>query len=146
MTTWGGTYIKGTIFKMQTDGNGYALLHEFAGGADDGAKPCGSLILSGSTLFGMTNSGGNNLSGTIFKLQTDGSSYAVLHEFAGGISDGKYPWGDLLLCGSTLFGMTLLGGKDDSGTIFNIETDGTSYSLLHEFAGGVGDGKIPAGP
>ena len=39
---------------MQTDGSGFAVLHGFAGGADDGKKPYGSLILSGSTLYGMT--------------------------------------------------------------------------------------------
>lgn len=145
MTTSGGPGARGTIFKIQPDGSGYVLLHEFAGGADDGEHPNGSLLLSGSTLFGMTAGGGDGLYGTVFKLQTDGSGYALLYEFAGGAVDGKYPKGDLVLCDSTLFGMTLSGGNKDSGTIFRIGTDGAGYTILHEFSGGDGDGKFPYG-
>ena len=45
---------------------GITLLHEFAGG--DGIWPTGSLTLSGSTLYGMTEHGGDYNQGVIFAL------------------------------------------------------------------------------
>ncbi len=141
----GGDYDKGTIYKLQTDGNVFALLHEFAGGAADGMYPGESLIISDSTLYGMSIYGGDSNLGTIFKVTTSGSGFTLLHEFAGGAADGAYPWGDLILSGSTLFGMPIYGGDSNLGIVFKIETDGSSFSLLHEFAGGANDGSQPHG-
>jgi len=145
MTSMGGDSGNGTIFMIQTDGTSFALLHEFIGGAEDGAYPYGSLILFGSTLYGMTSLGGDSNFGTIFKIQTDGSGFALLHSFTGGTLDGKWPQGSLIISGTTLFGMTCFGGDSDRGTIFKIETDGTGFALLHEFIGGVDDGQSPEG-
>jgi uncharacterized repeat protein (TIGR03803 family) len=50
---------------------GITLLHEFAGGADDGRYPHGSLTLSGSTLYGMTSVGGDSDYGTVFALEIE---------------------------------------------------------------------------
>jgi uncharacterized repeat protein (TIGR03803 family) len=145
MTNYGGNYDKGTVFKIQTDGSGFALLHEFAGGAADGASPRGSLILSGTTLYGMTQYGGDSNMGTVFKIQTNGSGFILLHEFAGGAADGAYPYDSLILSDTTLYGMTENGGNSDYGAIFKIETDGCSFALLHGFAGGADDGAYPKG-
>jgi len=143
MTSNGGDNSMGTIFKIQTNGTGFSLLHEFAGGAADGAIPYGSLILSGSTLYGMTSDGGDSSMGTIFKIQTNGTGFTLLHEFAGGAADGAIPHGSLILSGSTLYGMTFNGGDYGYGTIFTIQTNGTGFSLLHEFTGGTADGAEP---
>ncbi len=143
MTWRGGDKNKGTVFKMDTDGAGFILLHEFAGGEGDGSSPFGSLTLDGSTLYGMTCEGGDINHGTLFKIATDGSGFALLHKFAGGADDGKYPYGSLILDGSTLYGMTCRGGDDNNGTIFKISTDGSGYALLRKFAGGIEDGAWP---
>ncbi|HSQ35474.1 MAG TPA: choice-of-anchor tandem repeat GloVer-containing protein, partial [Candidatus Binatia bacterium] len=145
MTQKGGINNKGTIFKIETNGTGFTLLHEFAGGSDDGAYPYGSLIISGPTLFGMTENGGAGDQGTIFKIQADGSGFSLKHSFAGGSADGALPKGDLLISGSTLFGMTRKGGGSDNGTIFKIQINGTGFALLHQFAGGPADGGEPWG-
>ena len=139
----GGSQSFGTIFRIDVDGSNYTNLHEFAGGIGDGKYPMASLILSGSTLYGTTGSGGSNDFGTVFKIDVDGSNYTNLHEFTGGTSDGKSPYGSLLLSGSTLYGMTVAGGNNDSGTVFKIDVDGSNYTNLHDFAGGAGDGKSP---
>jgi len=144
MTEDGGDNDKGVVFKVNTDGSGYGLLHEFAGGVDDGRRPCGSLILSGSTLYGMTNGGGVFDRGVVFNMNTDGSGFGLLHEF-GGADDGEHPWGWLTLSGSTLYGMTCVGGNNDFGVVFRVNTDGNDYGLLHKFAGGVDDGRNPYG-
>ncbi len=145
MTSGGGSGEYGTIFKMETDGSGYDLLHEFTGSADDGSYPCGTLIISGSTLYGMTAYGGDYGSGTVFKMETDGSGFTLLHEFAGATADGEYPHKSLLLSGSTLFGMTSQGGSSRRGIIFKVEIDGNGYSVLHEFTGSTDDGESPQG-
>ena len=145
MTKSGGGSDLGTIFKVQADGTGFTLLHSFVGGATDGANPLGSLILSGSTLFGMTGKGGGRDLGTVFKIGTNGSGFIMMHSFAGGAADGANPNGSLVLSGSTLYGMTCNGGSTDFGTIFKIGTGGTGFILLHEFSGGTNDGKMPRG-
>ena len=95
------------------------------------------------SLYGMTFSGGSAGKGVVFRVGTDGTGYTVLHAFVGGSADGDEPEGGLLLVGSTLYGMTQLGGTDALGTIFGINTDGSDFSIVHSFAGGPGDGASP---
>ena len=145
ISSGGGSSDAGTIFKVGTDGSGYQLLHNFAGGASDGADPFGALTLSGSTLYGMSSDGGSNGFGTIFSMGTDGSGFQLLRSFAGGAGDGRTPYDSLALSGSTLYGMSFYGGSSDFGTIFSIGTDGSGFQLLRNFAGGVSDGSFPRG-
>ncbi|MGA3283718.1 MAG: choice-of-anchor tandem repeat GloVer-containing protein [Verrucomicrobiota bacterium] len=112
----------------------YRVLHHFAGGTNDGATPFGDLIQSGPILYGTTSAGGTNGSGTIFQINTDNNNFKLLHSFAGGTKDGAWPWGSLLLSGSTLYGMTCYGGISDNGTVFQINTDGSGYWVMHKFA------------
>jgi uncharacterized repeat protein (TIGR03803 family) len=117
MATMGGAYNSGTVFSIGTDGSGYKDLLDFSG--TNGALPQGSLILSGSTLYGMTEEGGANDLGTIFSVDTDGGSYTDLLDFTG--ANGRQPYGDLTLDGSTLFGMTSAGGAYGEGTVFSLQ-------------------------
>jgi uncharacterized repeat protein (TIGR03803 family) len=56
----------GTIFQNNTDGSWLQVPHSFMGGANDGSSHQGSFTLLGSTVYGMTFSGGANNDGTIF--------------------------------------------------------------------------------
>jgi len=145
MTERGGSNDHGVIFKINTDGSSYTILHKFVGGDDEGRKPSGSLTLFGSTLYGMTYGGGAGDDGVIFRMNTDGSSYTNLHKFVGGDDDGRNPSGSLTLSGSTLYGMTYGGGATDVGVIFRMNTDGNSYTNLHAFVGATEDGRNPYG-
>ncbi len=49
---------------------------------DDGAGPGARLVLSGGTLYGTTEGGGHYGSGTLFKMDTNGNGFKVLHSFA----------------------------------------------------------------
>ncbi len=146
--TSGGCTGYGTIFKINTDGSGFQTLYDFssASGAN-GAYPNGSVILAGSTLYGMTTGGGSGQGGTIFRINTDGSNFQVLKHFQGYPSHatGNNPFGSLTLAGSTLYGMSVAGGAGDSGVIFQLNTDGSGYQILHSFGGGTGDGSYPLG-
>jgi len=146
LTSGGGSNGWGTVFRMDTNGAGYTNLHSFANVTTDGRSPYGSLALGGATLYGMTTYAGNYNNGVVFKLNTDGTGYTVLHHFAGGTTDGKQPfYGSLVLSGSTLYGMTQFGGTSDKGVIFKLNINGDNYGfgLLHSFAGGANDGNKP---
>jgi len=129
MTTFGGANDKGVVFKVNTDGTGYAKLLDFDG-ANNGSKPYGSLIISGSVLYGMTTFGGTNDKGVIFKISTTGS-YTKLYDF----NYGANPYGSLVLSGSTLYGVTRNGNTIDLGTLFKINIDGTGFYSIKEFTG-----------
>ena len=144
-TVYGGAHGSGTVYKVQTDGTGFAILHSFAGGSGDGNNPYGALILDGSNLYGMTLAGGAGDKGTIFKILTNGTGFQVLREFTGAPDDGRTPGGSLILSGTTLYGMTAYGGDSDKGTVFKIQTGGTGFAILHHFAGGIADGRFPEG-
>jgi uncharacterized repeat protein (TIGR03803 family) len=69
MTSVGGASNYGAVFRVNTDGCSYTNLHAFTVSAGDGASPSrGSLLLSGSTLYGMTYYGGTNNEGVVFAL------------------------------------------------------------------------------
>ncbi len=143
MTQGGGANGKGTIFKFDTTKNAETVLYSFAGGKNDGAIPLGSLILSGTTLYGMTDSGGANGKGTIFKFDTTKNAEKVLYSFAGGTNDGEDPIGSLTLSGTTLYGMTGMGGANGNGTIFMFHTKTKVETVLYSFGSVTNDGAHP---
>jgi uncharacterized repeat protein (TIGR03803 family) len=143
MTEMGGNGIgfgNGTIFSISTSGTSFQDLHLF--NWIDGSFPEGSLLLNGSTLYGMTSGGGSSNKGTIFSISTSGTGFQDLYSFSG--TDGATPIGSLLLSGSTLYGMTENGGGiNNDGTIFSINISGTGFQDLHSFNGT--DGINPMG-
>ena len=145
MTTRGGESNIGTVFKVNADGSGFAVLHAFMSSSCDGSRPYGSLLLSGSTLYGMAASENTPDSGTIFRIETDGSGFRVLHTFTG--NEGKWPYDTLIQSGEQLYGMTTYGAGpgDGGGSIFRMNTDGTGFQLLHTFSRGNGDRWAPHG-
>jgi uncharacterized repeat protein (TIGR03803 family) len=142
MTEYGGIKDTGTIFKIKPDGSGYVKLLDFTGFAN-GSRPHGSLISDGTFLYGTTMNGGINNLGTIFKIKTDGSGYVKLLDFAN-VTNGSNPSGSLIFDGSFLYGVTGYGGIKDSGTIYKIKPDGSSYVKIFDFAGDT-NGTVPYG-
>lgn len=159
---------RGTVFKLNTDGSGFTILHTFVAtnyvpplegpGFEpaytnvDGALPA-SLMVSDEWLYGTTYWGGANGNGTVFKLRLDGSSFAVLHDFGAtkanqsGVytnSGGAHPiqFSGLKLWGNTLFGTTFIGGKSGNGTVFALRTNGTAYTVIHDFSATSGPNSV----
>ena len=147
----GGTNGYGTVFALGTNGTGFTTLHTFTAltmvtsNNSDGANPYAGLMLSGSTLYGTTQFGGTNATGTLFALNPNGSSFTNLHNFAVAArnaanyltnSDGANTRARLILSGSTLFGTATFGGTNSFGTVFALQTNGTAFTTLHQFANG----------
>ena len=145
-TSFGGTNGTGTIYKINTDGGGFQLLHSFGGGGgpSDGYFPQCSLVTDGTNLFGMATTSQLG-SGTIFRIGTNGFGYTTLHNFGPGVNDGASPQGSLTVSGGSLYGMTQMGGSLSSGTLFEINTDGSGFHLVHSFTGLTTDGAYPYG-
>jgi uncharacterized repeat protein (TIGR03803 family) len=149
----GGDYGYGTVFSLNTNGTAFTTLYDFADGSD-GAAPYAGLILSGNTLYGTAERGGDYGYGTVFSLNTDGTGFTTLYSFTattgtlgldrkGTNSDGAYPEAGLVLSGNTLFGTAAWGGSSGFGTVFSLNTNGTGFTTLHSFADG-SDGAVPA--
>ncbi|HTB06657.1 MAG TPA: choice-of-anchor tandem repeat GloVer-containing protein [Bacteroidia bacterium] len=135
----GGTYGRGCVFSIDTNGNGFKPLIYF--NDTNGATPYGSLVLSNGKLFGMTMNGGADSDGCIFSIDTDGSRYKRLHDFDG--FHGANPVGSLILSENILYGMARYGGAYGWGCIFSIDTNGNNYIDLFDFHDS--DGAFPEG-
>ena len=199
-TASGGSSGNGTIFSINVDASGFKTLHMFASGSgswpnltnSDGAKPWGELAFSGETLYGVTESGGSNgsgtlfainvsgteftnlysfspdasepnsviisgdtlygttyagtnVSGTIFAIKTDGTHFTNLHSFSRTEMNGAFPFAGLTLSGKTLYGTTSAGGSNNSGTVFAINTNGTEFTILHDFNARIDGGSPESG-
>jgi uncharacterized repeat protein (TIGR03803 family) len=144
MATGGGASGLGTVFKMQSDGNGYQILHDF-NGAPDGSNPFGGLTqATNGALYGVTHLGGTNNQGCIFTIQTNGTGYQILYSFTNN-PDGATPQ-ETLIQGSdgALYGTTYNGGTSNRGVIFKIQLNGSGYQILHTFTNNP-DGANPRG-
>ncbi len=116
------------MFKINTDGTGFEIIHTFNPNAD-GGDPA-SLALSGTTLYGTAFGYGRLGNGTVFTLNTDGTAFRVLYTFMG---DSAHPRSRLLLADNMLYTTTVEGGWGD-GTVFAISTDGSFHDVLYNFA------------
>jgi uncharacterized repeat protein (TIGR03803 family) len=138
----GGTHGQGIVFKMSLDGT-ETVLHSFVGGPTEGCYPRGSLIqASDGNLYGMTNGGCTVGLSAVFKMALNGTE-TILHQF-GGPGDGIGAAGYLIQANDgNFYGMTVGGGANHNGTVFQMTPDGTE-TVLHSFTGGT-DGYEPYG-
>jgi len=132
----------------------YTTLHSFTSSSSNGRYPAAGLILSGNSLYGTARQGASFGRGTVFKVNTDGTSFTNLHSFTAGNfisssvytnSDGANPYAGLILSGNTLYGTARQGGSSGNGTVFKVNTDGTGFTTLHSFIGGSGGSQPQAG-
>ena len=139
----------GVVFRIGPDGSGYATIHHFAGGANDGSFPGGTLLQGyDGNFYGTTVNGGAHGAGVVFRISPSGS-YTNLYSFGSVPADGSQPNGLLQGSDGNFYGTTLVGGSNGFGTVFRINPDGGNYSVLHRFAGGYyygnDDGRLPYG-
>jgi uncharacterized delta-60 repeat protein len=136
---------KGNVFKMNMDGSGFRVLHEFTGGANDGWKPWSGLAISGEMIYGSTVYGGprGEGGGVIYEMNLDGGGFRILHAF-GEPGDGFGGSTSPILVGDTLYGLTRWGGNG-TGTIYSYNTTTEVYTQLYRFAASSSNGNAPLG-
>ena len=142
-TNWVGY---GVVFKVNTDGSGYAVLKSFTAAMARVRGEAWSWLAARS--MGRRAEGSGDLTdGVVFKVNTDGSGYAVLKSFNG--SDGALPYAEPGLGGQHALwddrnkaatGAVLVSRW--TGVVFKVNTDGSGYTVLKNFTGSDGSGPV----
>jgi uncharacterized repeat protein (TIGR03803 family) len=137
-TYHGGNSGNGTIFAVKTDSTGFTNLHNFAGGANEGAHPEAGLVLVDNMLYGTTAFGGSGGNGTLFAINTNGTGFTNLHNFTllsqGTNSDGAMPKCALAGSGNMLYGTATGGGINGNGTVFSLSIGSTQFTTVYSFS------------
>jgi uncharacterized repeat protein (TIGR03803 family) len=137
-TSYGGTDLAGTVFKVETGGTGFQTLHNFTGLGTQGFFPVAPLARVGATLYGTTAYGGANDLGSVFRVGTGGTGFQTLGSFDG--TNGAIPSAGLTAdAAGVLYGATGYGGSGASpdGTLFRLDPNGPTPAItpLVNFSG-----------
>jgi len=139
----------GTVFKITPQG-GLTTLYNFCSQTNctDGGNPASSLILGDDgDLYGMTNVGGANNYGTIFKVTLDGT-LTTLHSFDGtdGFCGGQCP-PMVQAPNGDFYGVADAGGTGGGNGVFFRMTPSGIYTVLYNFCSqpNCADGGSPFG-
>ncbi len=134
----------GTVFALDEKTGNKTILYTFTGGQDGGA-PNGSLFhLKGNLLYGTTIRGGAHDAGVAFVIDRKTGVETVLHSF-GGANDGASPTPGLINVNGTLYGTTEDGGAHNGGTVFTLDPQTGSETVVYSFCGQANctDGEHP---
>ncbi len=96
-------------------------------------------------LYGTTGYGGSNNNGTIFKVNTTGTSYVPLFNFDAANSGPYLPTAALTLSSfdGNFYGTTAGGGTFNYGTLFRFNASTKTLTILHDFTS---TESSPSGP
>jgi uncharacterized repeat protein (TIGR03803 family) len=144
----GGTNHTGAAFGIDHSTGRFTMRYSFPpfSTSNSGNRPEGSLLYYNGYLYGMTNAGGQNYMGVIYKIEPATGNETDLYNFQGvSAGDGKWPMGGFIQLNGVLYGMTTWGGDtstDGDGTIFKFDPSSATETVLYRFKGG-SDGSGP---
>jgi uncharacterized repeat protein (TIGR03803 family) len=126
----------GNIFAVHKDGSGFVILKQCTLAGGNG--PIGRLAIDANgTLYGVTEKGGANNLGTVFRMNRVNATtyiYSVIHDFAGGANSGSSPAsGPMLASDGNLYGTTPFGGSF-TGVVYKIVDPGNGafFTIIKE--------------
>lgn len=131
LTKNGGANDLGVIFCFDPAANTYIDLYDFDG--INGSNPYSGLIqATDGNLYGTTNTGGANNSGTIFRFDPNINIYTDIVDF--NVLNGSFPQRGLLQAtNGKLYGTTNNGGTDSLGVFFSYDIFLNAYSKIADF-------------
>jgi uncharacterized repeat protein (TIGR03803 family) len=141
ITYMGGASGYGTVYELSKSGR-FEVLHSFAGGTTDGCYPEGTLLMDADgNLYGTATECGSSGNGIVWRVSKNGTE-TVLHNFAGGSSDGAIPAAGVIMdAKGNLYGTTYEGGTQGDGTVYELSEKGI-LTVLYSFTGSDGIGPI----
>ena len=103
----------------------HKTLHNFKEDGHDGFSLRGDLRFDSSgNLYGTTEAGGSEDSGTVFDLTPNGDgtwTEKILHQFKNDGQDGRGPSAGVIFdANGNLYGTTVVGGAHGGGTVFEV--------------------------
>jgi len=139
----------GVLFRVNTDGSDFTILRHFDSQQDGAWMSAAPMQDADGVLYGVLRNGGTPTlgeggSGTVFRMNADGSGFKVLHIFITPVlvpasTDGWDPRDTLTEGpGGMIYGTTAHGGTAGGGTLFRIGKDGSGYQIIRHFQS---DGK-----
>ena len=152
-TVHGGTDVAnqiGTTYEITDTAGSYASTPTFLTNIPTGLNtlvgvPNLSADANGD-LFGLEITGGANSLGAVVEFPAGGGAAVTLATTFPGGAGGANPGGRLLVDASgNLFGTTLSGGANGSGTVFEIKKTGNSYAATPTVLASFGSGITPSG-
>ena len=147
---WGATFVGGSngggsIFKTNDSGDNISNVRSFLNNASgDASSALPIMQASNGIIYGMTNRGGDNKRGTIYKYDIASSTYTKLVDFDK-TNKGSEPFGYLIQASNgKLYGMTPKGGLHGSGVIFQYNITTNTFIKKFDF-GTTNTGEHPMG-
>lgn len=140
-TAAGGTSTGGVVFQMTTAGKTVVLVNFDTVHEANGATPFAGVVQgSDGFLYGVASVGGANGVGTLFKVSTKGTGFAVLHDFATATGDSPLST-PLLHTNGKIYGVTFHGGSHAAyGAIYSFDAGLKPFvSQFVYYSGKVGD-------
>ena len=134
MTQWGGDGA-GVIFKTDLNGENQEVIYKFSG-MEGGTRPSSYKLCRASNgkFYGTAHSGGVNNGGVIYEFDQSTNTYTKLYDFVFVGTGGSNPY-----CGVTqasngkLYGLTVNGGLNNDGTIYEFDLSTKTYTKLYDF-------------
>lgn len=130
-TTLGGSNDGGTIYS--TDGFGQNFSTEFSFEKLNIINPMGGFVeANDGYYYALSQNGGTELSGTIFRMDPSTESIEVVYSFSS--SGPNFPIGNLkLVSNGNLIGVTQGGGANSDGVLFEFDYSTNTMTVLHDF-------------
>jgi uncharacterized repeat protein (TIGR03803 family) len=132
----------GTVWRVQKDGSGFELLHEFTLNKTDGFDPEGRLLALPDGRFYGTTIGNNGQ--IVFRIGADGTAYEVLRT----LQETEARWVFWQLTAGLdgfLYGVAEYGGASGVGSVFRMRSDGGEFQVVKSFGSTPNEGSVPDG-
>jgi uncharacterized repeat protein (TIGR03803 family) len=130
-TQYGGTFNRGTFFQLTTKGK-LKIIYNFDAATHGGIPIAPVMQAADGKFYGTTSGGGAFGQGGVFSVTTSGA-LKVLHDFQSATEGYSSTAGLVQGSNKFLYGVLSSGGVNNLGSLYKINTTGTTFSILHNF-------------